>query len=324
MQPRDVALEVVEAVAAGAPGGVEVDAVEALHDVHVIGNLKVRHDRLAEALVLDVLAVVPADRHGIVDDLRDDQHALADLRGARLLLLLQLGELVLHGLDLLLGGLRLLALALCHHAADGLADLVALRAQIVGALNRGAVFLVQLDDLIDQRELGVLKLLLDVLAHEVGIGAQKVDVQHDDFLLDVGPDAKKKKPAAPIWDEGLRVATQLAELPGRSKRDKERNPSAHRRNARKAERPPLPPDFHPHRLSVRMGTATFFLNRIYRIEDIIPHFARECKLNRAHRWFRLVQPAGAHDACQELSRAHCRATARQEICAQAAASRGRS
>ena len=176
----------------------------------MIGDLEVRHDRLAKALVFDVLAVVPADRHGIVDDLRDDQHPLADLRGVFGLLLFELGQLVLHVLYLLLGRLGLLALALGHHAADRLADLVALRAQEIGALNGRAVRLVQLDDLIDQRELGVLKLLLDVLAHEVGIGAQKVDVQHDDFLLDVGPDAKKKKPAAPIWDEGLRVATQLA------------------------------------------------------------------------------------------------------------------
>ena len=73
MQARDVALEVVEAVAAGATGSVQIDAVQLLHDVHMIGHLEVRHKRLAEALNLDVLGVILADGHILGRHIRNGQ-----------------------------------------------------------------------------------------------------------------------------------------------------------------------------------------------------------------------------------------------------------
>ena len=60
------------------PGSININAVELLHDVHMIGHLEIRHKRLAEALDLDVLAVVLADRHARIDNLRNDLHALLD------------------------------------------------------------------------------------------------------------------------------------------------------------------------------------------------------------------------------------------------------
>ncbi len=180
MQARNVALQVIEAVSAGAARGIEIDAVQALHDVDVVRNLPFRHDRLAETLVFDVFAVVLADRNGRIDDLRNHEHALADFGGVFLLVLLQLRQLVLHFLDLRLDLLGLLALAPGHHAADLLAQLVALGAQIVRALNRLAVLLVQLQHLVHQRKLRVLELLFDVLANQFGIRADQIDIQHVD------------------------------------------------------------------------------------------------------------------------------------------------
>ena len=63
MQAGNVAQQVVEAVAGDAACGVKVDAVEALHDVHVVRDRVVGHNGLAEALDLDVMAVVGADGH---------------------------------------------------------------------------------------------------------------------------------------------------------------------------------------------------------------------------------------------------------------------
>ena len=46
MEPRDVAHKIIEAVSGDTSRAVEVDAVEALHDLRVIGDLKIRNDRL--------------------------------------------------------------------------------------------------------------------------------------------------------------------------------------------------------------------------------------------------------------------------------------
>ena len=80
MQARDVAQQVVKAHARHAAGGVLVDAVEARHDVHMVRHLEIGDERLAEALRLNVAAVVRADGHGGVDDVRDHIEDLADAR----------------------------------------------------------------------------------------------------------------------------------------------------------------------------------------------------------------------------------------------------
>ena len=79
VQTRDVAEQVVEARAGHAARGVHIHAVKALHDLRVVGNFKIRRLRLAEALHLDVIAVVGADGHAGVDDVRDLQHILVQL-----------------------------------------------------------------------------------------------------------------------------------------------------------------------------------------------------------------------------------------------------
>ena len=185
MQARDVAFEVVEAVAGGAARGIDVDAVQLLHDIHMIRHLKIRHKRLAEALDFDVLAVILADRHARIDDLRDDLHALLDLGGIFLFQLLQMRQLVGHLVDLRLGRLGLILLSLLHQAADFLGEHFALVAQAVGLLHGLAVLAVQLDHLVNEGELAVLKLLFDVFAHDVRRLADQIDIDHDSssFLL---------------------------------------------------------------------------------------------------------------------------------------------
>ena len=46
----------------------------------MIRNLEIRHDGLAEALDFHVLAVILANRHRRVNDVRNDEHPLADFR----------------------------------------------------------------------------------------------------------------------------------------------------------------------------------------------------------------------------------------------------
>ena len=80
VKPRDIAEQIVKAHARDASGGFLVDAAEALHNVHMVGDFKIGHDGLAEALDLDVAAVVRADGNGRVNDVRDHIHDLADAR----------------------------------------------------------------------------------------------------------------------------------------------------------------------------------------------------------------------------------------------------
>ena len=181
MQARDVAHQVVEAVAGDAARGVEVDAVEALHDLGVVRHREVRRDRLAETLDFDVLAVVAADRHARVDDVRDRHHDLEDALVELLLLRLRREQLVGLRLDLRLDLLGLVALALAHQRADLLRELVARGAQAVRLLLRLPLFNVQRNHFVHERQFGVLELLFDVLADDVRVLSEKFDVNHGSY-----------------------------------------------------------------------------------------------------------------------------------------------
>ena len=100
VQTCNVANEVIEAVAGDAACGVHINAVEALHNLGVIGNIEIGDDGLAEALDLNVCAVIRADGDGRIDDVRDGQHDLMDTFCVVLLKTLKLGEPVGLRLDL--------------------------------------------------------------------------------------------------------------------------------------------------------------------------------------------------------------------------------
>ena len=71
MEPGNIPHEVVEAVAGDPAGSVHVDAVEGLHDLGVVGDLKVGDHRLTEALDFHIAAVVRADGDGGINDIGD-------------------------------------------------------------------------------------------------------------------------------------------------------------------------------------------------------------------------------------------------------------
>ena len=61
MKSCDVTHEIIESVSGYLSCAVKVDAVELLHDVNVIGYLKIGNNGLAKFLYFYVLAVVLAD-----------------------------------------------------------------------------------------------------------------------------------------------------------------------------------------------------------------------------------------------------------------------
>ena len=190
MQAGDVAQQVVEAVAGHAACSVHVDAVKALHDLGVVRDGEIGHDRLTEALCFHVVGVVRADGHAGVDHLGDGVHDLLDAGRQSFLFLLQLCHLVGIGLDggvvgidlclqLCLLGLIVALLQLAEQRAVGLAQLVAGGLEGFHFLQRCAVLGILFDDLIHQRQLCVLELLLDVFLDGVRILTDKFDIKHD-------------------------------------------------------------------------------------------------------------------------------------------------
>ncbi len=178
MEAGDVPFQVVEAVAGGAPGAVQVDALQLLHNLHVVGHREVRGHWLPKPFHLHIFAVIPADGDRRIDDVGNHHHPLLYFLGVDLFVLLQLRHLVGHSLYLGLGGFRLLFFALGHQTANLLGDNVALIAQLVAPGLGGTEFFVQLDDLIHQGELVLLELLADVLLYNLRIVSYKFHIQH--------------------------------------------------------------------------------------------------------------------------------------------------
>ena len=90
MQTRNIAAQIIKPVAAGLSGGVQINAVETFHNIDVIRDFVLRHNRLAETLDFDIFAVVLAYGHGVGDDIRNDQHPLAKFCGEGFLLFFQI------------------------------------------------------------------------------------------------------------------------------------------------------------------------------------------------------------------------------------------
>ena len=186
MQACNIAHEIVKAAAGNTPCRVHINAVEALHDLGVVGNIVIGHGGLAEALDLDVCRVVGAYGHALVDDVRDRQHDLSDAHCQLIVKRLELGKTVGVCLDLRLGLLSLLKLRgillrLTHELSDLFRQRVALCTQIVCLGHRCAVLLIELDHLVHQRQLRVLKLLFYVFLYYLGVFADKFYIQHRFF-----------------------------------------------------------------------------------------------------------------------------------------------
>ena len=188
VEPGHVSQQVVEAVSRHPACGVHVDAVQPLHDLRVIGDLKLRHDRLSEGFPLYVGGIIRSDGHRRVDDIRDRQQDLVDFRLQLRLPGLQLRQPLGVGFHLRLDGLGLLQLGrvlfrLTHEHAHLFAEGVSLGPELAGLGNGSSVFSVQRQDLVYQGELLILEFLLDVFFYNIGVFADKLNIKQGRFLL---------------------------------------------------------------------------------------------------------------------------------------------
>ena len=183
VQAGDVSHEVVKAVAGDTAGGIHVNAVEALHNLGVVGDGEVGNDRLAEALDLDIAAVVRTDGNGVVNDVRDGEHDGADALAHRGGSLLKLGQTVGIGLDLrldLFGFFQFarILLRLTHQHADLLGQRISRSTKVIALGESGTVLHIELQNLVNEGELCVLKLLPDVFLNFLGIFSYELYIKH--------------------------------------------------------------------------------------------------------------------------------------------------
>ena len=157
----------------------QLKRIKGLHDVDVMGNLKIGYNGIAKALHFNVMAVVRADGDGGVDDVRDHVHDLAQLVLGLGLLLFKLRAALVVGLDLgvvfinLLLQFRFLRLIRFFQLAIKrtvcLRQLVAGSLQLLAFLLRRTLLRVEPDGLVYERQLCILKLFPDIFADCVRI-----------------------------------------------------------------------------------------------------------------------------------------------------------
>ena len=179
MEPGDVTAEIVKAVSAGFPGTVDVDAVELFHDIHMIGDFKLRYKGIPEALHLHIFAVIPADGHCIVNDVGDHQHNLTDPCLQVVFHRLRFAQFLCELRNLRLPGFRFLLLSFCHQPADRLADGFSLVPQCIALDFRLTILPVQFHNLVHQGELFILEFLLDIFLHQFRICPDQLHIDHD-------------------------------------------------------------------------------------------------------------------------------------------------
>ena len=143
LQRDGLVLQVVELRSADPGGGVEIDEVELLAELHVVQRLEVEDRRLADELDGGAVLVFLADRGFRVRVVRNGA-GLGQVFGVQILLfLLDLGDLVLQFLALGDQALAGFGIQLALHL---LGDFVASGAEPVGFRHGGASLVAQGDD----------------------------------------------------------------------------------------------------------------------------------------------------------------------------------
>ena len=178
VKSRYIAHKIVKSLSRYAAGCVLIYSVEKLHNVGMVGYLKIRVGLLAEFFNLDIFAVVLSDRHAWVYDVRYFHLNFKNFRREPVLFflkLLKLRRLLVYKLLHLLG---FFLFALSHKHTYLLAYTVAVGAQVVCAVVGGAFLAVELYYFVYKRELSVLKFLFYIFLYKLWIFANKFNIKH--------------------------------------------------------------------------------------------------------------------------------------------------
>ena len=159
----------------------------------MIRNLIIRYHRLAKPFDFNIAAVVRTEGNGRIDDVRNQKHSFVKIFLIGFFQLLECGQAFIVGLDgghigvnfclnggfFFLGGL----LQFAEERSVCLAEPVSLCAQFACLSDSGAVFCIQINDLIHQRKLCVLIFLSNIFLYNIRVFPNKSDIEHFFLLL---------------------------------------------------------------------------------------------------------------------------------------------
>ena len=183
MKSCDVSEQIVESVSGNASCRIHIDSVKGLHNIRVVRNFKIRNLRLTESLNFYILAVIFSDRDGRIDDIGNDHHSLPDFLVHNLLTVFKLGNSLSRISNLCLDCHCFILFPLTHQLSDFLGNLIALSLKCFLLLKKFSSLFIKLDDFINHRKFSVLEFVADVLFYYFWIFSQKLNINHDFFLL---------------------------------------------------------------------------------------------------------------------------------------------
>ncbi len=176
MEPCNITHKVVETIARNSAGSLHINAVESLHNIGVIRNLKIRNERFAESLNLNIFAVILADGNRLVNDVRYHHHTLCNLCTEFCFTLGKLVKFLRLSGNLLFNFFCLVSLALCHQSTDLLRNLVSVCSEFIRSCNNFSAFIVKFDYLVNERKFFILKFFLYIFLYDFRIFSYKFNV----------------------------------------------------------------------------------------------------------------------------------------------------
>ena len=176
MQSCDITHEIIKSVSCHVSRRIQINPVKPLHNLCMIRNFKIRHYRLTKPLNLHIFTVILTDRHAGIDDIGDHHHPVIDLFRQLCLFLLQQCQFLGISGDLCFQCLGILFPALPHKRSDLFGIFLSQGTEIIRSLLSLAAFFIKSNNLIYHCQLTVLKLIFNILFHNIRVFPQKFNV----------------------------------------------------------------------------------------------------------------------------------------------------
>ena len=169
MQPRYISHQIIKPVARNFTRSVQINPLKFLHDLRMVRDFKIGHDRLPVFFDFHVAAVVFADRNGRIDDIGDRHHDLIYFFLQLTLLCFQFCQMLRIFLYLRFQCHGFVFFALTHQCADLFGNHIPAGTKRVCFLFCFSGLRVQSNHFIHQRQFVILKFVFNVLLYDFRI-----------------------------------------------------------------------------------------------------------------------------------------------------------
>ena len=181
MQACNIARQIVESLPRSTARGIYVDTIQLFQNIQMVGNFKVGNRRLAKACKLDVFFIVLAKGHVVGNNIRNCHHRLFECCFYFRAFRFNSRKTLCVCLYLRLDFFSAFLIARLHQHAHLFGQGVSCSTKGVAFLNERTALCVQLQHFIYKRKLSILKLFTNVFTNQVGVGTDKLNINHRIF-----------------------------------------------------------------------------------------------------------------------------------------------